>query len=165
MIKEIKDTLALQDPQERVSKLEQLSDVFEYSHGFNGEDIIEGTKLLLAAALQEKDQSMREQLFYTIYTSVVHQDIGDRIDWDALVDILPSLNKLQLEEALGVLGLSGQERYLHVLDKYMRNADPEIREWALNAIGEIKYRLVHASDKQRTFPAMTSQNKRWNLFA
>ncbi len=159
MIKEIQDTLGLQNLQERVSKLGQLSDVFEYGHGLSEEDVIEGTKLLLAAALQEKDQSVKDQLLYALYTSVVHQDIGDCIDWDALVDILPSLNKLQLEEALGVLGLSGQEKYLHILDEYMHNADPEIREWALGAIGDIKYRLAHASDNQRTFPAMTSQNR------
>jgi hypothetical protein len=158
--REIKDTLALQNPQEKVGKLEQLSDVFEYGCGLSEEDVIEGTRLLLAAILREKDQSVKDQLFYALYTSVVHQDIGDRIDWDALVDILPSLNKSQLEEALGVLGLSGQERYLHVLDEYTHNADPEIREWALDAIREIKYRLAHASD-----PTMIQQHKRWNLFA
>ncbi len=91
MIKEIRDTLALQSLQERVSKLEQLSDVFEYDHGLSEEDVI--------------------------------------------------------------------ERYLHILDEYMHNADPEVREWALNAIGEIKYRQAHASGNQRTFPAMTSQNR------
>ena len=30
MTEEIRDTLALQNPREKVSKLEQLSDVFEY---------------------------------------------------------------------------------------------------------------------------------------
>ncbi len=91
MIKEIQDTLALQNLQERVSKLEQLSDVFEYGHGLSEEDVI--------------------------------------------------------------------ERYLRILDEYMHNADPEIREWALSAIREMRYRLAHASDNQRTFPATTSQNR------
>src|SRR5271169_4735297 len=165
MIKEIKDTLALQNSQERVSKLEQLSDVFEYSHGLSEEDVIEGTKILLAAVLQEKDRSMKKQIFYALYTSVVHQDIGDHIDWDALVNILPSLNKLQLEEALGILGLSGQERYLPVLNEYAHNADPEIFAWAFDALGEIKYRLTYDSDNQRAFPTMIQQHKRWNIFA
>ena len=147
MTKEINDTLALQNLREKVGKLEQISDVLEYDHGLDEEDVIEGTKLLLAAALQEEDQLTKEQLYYTIYTSVVHQDIGDRVDWDALVDVLPSLNKLQLEEALGVLGFSGQERYLPVLNVYTHNADPEICEWALDAIGEIKYRQAHASEE------------------
>jgi hypothetical protein len=146
MTKKIKETLELENPQERVNKLEQISDVFEYVHGLNVEDVMEGTKLLLAAALQEKDQSVKEQIFYALYTSVVHQDIGDRIDWDGLVNILPYLNKSQLEEALGVLGLSGQEKYVHVLDEYVRNADSEVHEWALDAIREIKYRLAHEDD-------------------
>jgi hypothetical protein len=146
IINEIKETLALQNSQERVSKLEQISDVFEYGHGLNVEDVMEGTKLLLAAALQEKDQSIKDQIFYALYTAVVHQDIGDRIDWSVLVDILPSLDKSQLEEALGILGLSGQEKYLRVLDEYMHNADSEIREWAIDAIREIKYRLAHAPE-------------------
>jgi hypothetical protein len=148
MAKEIKDTLTLQNPQEKVSKLEQLSDVFEYDHSLSEEDVIEGTRLLLDAALQEKDQSVKELLFYTIYASALHQDLGDGVDWDVLANRLSSLGKVQLEEALGVLGFSGQERYLPILNEYTHDADPEIREWASDAIGEIKYRLAHASDNQ-----------------
>ena len=148
MTKEIKDTLALRNPQEMVGRLEQLSDIFEYDHNLREEDVIEGTKLLLDAALREKDSSVKELLFYALYESVLHRDIGDCIDWDALADILSSLGSVQLEEALGVLGFSGQERYLPVLADYTHNADAEICKWAFDAIGEIKYRLAHASHNQ-----------------
>ena len=148
MTKEIKDALALQKPQEKVSKLEQLSDVFEYDHSLSEEDVIEGTKLLLDAALQERNQFVKEHLFYTMYESVLHQGIGNCVDWDVLADILSSLGKMQLEEALGILGFSGQKRYLPFLVDYTHNADPEIREWALDAIEEINYRLAHTSDNR-----------------
>jgi hypothetical protein len=159
MTKEIQDALALQNPQEKVGRLEQLSDVFEYGHSLNEEDVIEGTKLLLTATLEEKDHLVKDQIFYVLYTSVVHQDIGDRIDWDVLADMLSSLNKSQLEEALGVLGLSGQEKYLHVLGKYTRNAAPEIRDWAFDAIREIEYRLTIDSGDQTKMEQQNTRNR------
>jgi hypothetical protein len=66
-----------------------------------------------------------------------------------LHDALPSLDKWELEYVLDILGFSGQVRYLPALKKYAHDADPEIREWAQEAITEIGYRVAHASASQK----------------
>ena len=149
ILKEVKDILALQNPYEKDDRLEQLSDVLEYHHRLNKADVVEGVRLLLAAALQEDDKEMKQTFLRAIENAVVHHDVGDRIDWDALAASLSSLEKWDLEYVLNVLGLSGQARYLPVLNEYAQHADPEIREWALEAIREIEYRVAHASPAQK----------------
>ncbi len=151
IIKNIKDVLALQNHYEKRSKLEYLSDVFEYNKWLEAEDVAEGVKILLFFALKEKEQDVKESFFHTINNAVVYhqkEDIGHRINWDTLINSLSALDKWQLEYALNILSLSGQERYLPILREYTHSADPEIREWASDAIGEIKYRLAHASGDQ-----------------
>ena len=57
--------------------------------------------------------------------------------------------KWNLEYALNVLGLSGQARYLPILNEYAHYVDPEIRESARDAIREIEYRVAHAAPAQK----------------
>jgi len=149
ILKRAKDILVEHDPQEKDNLLEQLSDVLEYHHGLNEADIIEGVRLLLVAALQEADKDMKQTFLRAIENAVVHHNIGDCIDWDALVASLSSLEKWDLEYALNVLGLSGQARYLPVINEYAQHADPEISEWAQEAIREIEYRVAHAAPAQK----------------
>ena len=106
-------------------------------------------RLLLPAALQEDDKVARETFFSTIDTAVIHHAIEDRIDWDTLASSLSSLEKWNLEYALNVLGLSGQARYLPILNEYAHYVDPEIRESARDAIREIEYRVAHATPAQK----------------
>jgi hypothetical protein len=145
IVKEVKEILALQSHYEKDDRLEQITDVLEYHHGLNEADVVEGVRLLLAAALQEDDKDMKQTFLRAIENAVVHHDIGDRITWDALAASLSSLEKWDLEYVLNVLGLSGRVRYLPILNEYARHADPEIREWAQEAIREIEYRVAHAS--------------------
>jgi hypothetical protein len=149
ILKQVKEILAEQKPHEKDNLLEQLSDVLEYYHELNQVEVVEAVQLLLPAALQENDKRAKEAFFHTINTAVVHHEIEDRIDWDALVASLSSLEQWNLEYALSVLGLSGQARYLPVLNEYAHHADPEIREWAQEAITEIEYRVAHASPSQK----------------
>lgn len=65
--------------------------------------------------------------------------------------MLPSLDKWELEYVLDILGFSGQVRYLPVLEEYAHHADPEIREWADDAIENINSRVMHATDVQAEF--------------
>lgn len=149
ILKQVKEILGQQNPQEKDTQLSQLDDMLEYHHGLNTTDIVEGVRLLLVAALQENDQRIRQKFFRTIDTAVACQDIGDRMDWDRLVDVLPSLGKWELQYVLDVLGLSGQARYLPILEEYVHHADPEIRGWGQEAITEIEYRVAHASASQK----------------
>jgi hypothetical protein len=149
ILKEVKEILVEQNPQEKDYLLERISQILEHYHGLNETDIIEGVRLLLAAALQEDDKAVRETFLSTIENTVVHRDIGDCIDWDALVVSLSSLGREELAYALNVLGLSGQVRYLPILNEYVHHADPEVREWAQEAIREIEYRVAHASPSQK----------------
>jgi hypothetical protein len=149
ILKQVKEILAQQNAQEKDTLLSQLDDVLEYHHEINEADVVEGMRLLLVTALQEGDQRMRQKLFRTLDTAVACQDIGDRMDWDRLAIVLPSLGKWELQYVLDVLGLSGQVRYLPVLEEYTHDTDPEIREWAQEAITEIGYRVAHASDSQK----------------
>ena len=149
ILKQVKEILVEQNPQEKDNLLEQLSQVLEYYHELNQAEVVEVVRLLLSAALQEDDKVARETFFSTIDTAVVHHDIGDRIDWNALAASLSSLEKWNVQYALNVLGLSGQVRYLPILNEYAHHADPEISKWAQEAISEIEYRIAHASPSQK----------------
>ena len=91
ILKDVKAILELQNSQEKERGTEKLSDVFEYVHELSEKDVVEGAQLLLAAALHEDDQSTRESFFHALYTAVVYQHIGSRVDWDKLAASLPSL--------------------------------------------------------------------------
>jgi hypothetical protein len=149
ILKQVDEILKQQNPQKKDTLLSELDDVLEYRHDLSEASVVDGVQLLLTAALQEDDRRMRQKFFRTIDTAVACQDIGDRVDWDGLVPIPPALGKWELEYVLGVLGLSGQERYLTILEEYTHHADSEISKWAQEAIVEIKYRVEHASDSHR----------------
>ena len=114
IVNEINKVLVLQDPNEKDNRLSLLDDEFEYGNALDGADVVEGTQLLLTAALQEDDKVLRKKFFRAIDTVVLYQDIGHRINWDILVVSLPSLEKRELVYVLDILGLSGQEKYLSV---------------------------------------------------
>jgi hypothetical protein len=143
IVKEIEELLALQDPYEKRARLERLSDVFEYNLELNG-DVVQGVQSLLTGALSEKDERVKEALFHAINNAVVYyegENIGSRIDWDMMVAALSSLEKDCLIYALSMLGLSGQKRYLQILNAYVQNADPAIKTWALDAISDLEVML------------------------
>jgi hypothetical protein len=148
ILKHAREILMEQNPQEKDNLLEQLSQVLEYHHGLNEADIIEGMRLLLSAALQEDDKALRETFFSTIDTAVGHHNLRTRIDWDKLVRILPSLGKWELEYVLDILGFSGEVRYLPTLEEYAHHSDPEIREWADDAIENITSWVAHTTHIQ-----------------
>jgi hypothetical protein len=149
ILKQVNEIIMQQNPQEKDNLLGQLSQVLEYHHGLNEADVVEGVRLLLSAALQEGNKAVRETFFSTIAVAVAYHHIRNRIDWDGLHDALPSLDKWELEYVLDILGFSGQVRYLPVLKKYARNPDPEIREWAEDAIENINSWVAHASASQK----------------
>ncbi len=149
IIKEIKEILALQNPNEKDSRLSLLNDEIEYGEGSNEADIAEGTQLLLATALQEDNKTVKKKLFRTIDKAAVHHDIRACVDWGRLAAALPSLGKWELEYVLDILGISGQARYLATLEEYIHHADPEIREWAQEAITEIEHQVARATTSQR----------------
>jgi hypothetical protein len=149
IVKEIKEILALQNLNEKDSRLSVLDDEFEYGEGLNKADVVEGTRLLLVGALQEDDNVVKKQFFRTIDKAVLYQDIGDCINWDTLIVSLPSLEKRHLVYVLDVLGLSGQEKYVALLDKYAHHSDPEIRKWAHEAIEELEDKIARATNAQK----------------
>jgi hypothetical protein len=63
-LKQVKEILAQQNPQEKYYQLDQLCDVLEYHHGLNEADVIEGIQPLLPVALQEDNKEVREAFFY-----------------------------------------------------------------------------------------------------
>ena len=149
ILKQVKDILEQQNPQERDYQLEQLSDMFEYRLELNENVIIEAVQLLLPAAIQEKNYSAKEAFFYAINKAVVYyQDkkIGSQINWDLLIAVLPSLEKQLLDYAFNVLSLSKQEKYLYILGKYTNHSDPEVRILAQEAINGLKDDLPRNPD-------------------
>jgi hypothetical protein len=149
ILKRVDDILVERNPQEKDNLLEQLSQVLEYHHGLNEADIVEGVRLLLSAALREDNKAVRETFFSTIAIAVAYHPMRTRIDWDRLVAVLPSLDKCELEYVLDILGFSGHVRYLPILEKYAHHTDPEIREWADDAIENINSWVAHASASQK----------------
>jgi len=144
--------LTLQNPYERRNKLQYLSDAFEFNKWLKVEDIIEGVKLLLFLALREKEPNVKKSFLHAINNAVVYhqqEGIGNRVNWDTLIDSLSVLNKWQLAYALNILSFSGQERYLSMLEEYRWHADPEIRDGAVNAIRKIQSSLAYSADDQR----------------
>src|SRR6516162_8470217 len=96
IVKEIKEILTLQNSGEKDDRLSVVDGEFEYNNQLIKKDVISGTQLLLAAALQEDNKVLRKKFFRTIDQAVVYQDIGDCIDWDALPVLVPSLEKMDL---------------------------------------------------------------------
>jgi len=129
--------------------LSLLSGEFEYGDKLDKADVAEGTQYLLAAALQEDDKALKKEFFYTIDQAVVYQNIGNCVDWDTLVISLPSLEKSDLVYVLDIIGLSGQRKYLPLLDRYAHHSDPEIRIWASEALEDLKDSIAHASAPQK----------------
>jgi hypothetical protein len=66
ILKQVKEILEQQNPQEKHYQLDQLCDVLEYHHGLNEADVVEGVQLLLPAALREDNKEVRETLFRTM---------------------------------------------------------------------------------------------------
>ena len=149
ILKEIKEILALQNSGKKDSRLSVLSSEFEYGDRLDKANVAEGTRLLLAAALQEDDKVLRKEFFDTIDQAVVYQEIGNRINWDTLAVSLPALEKRDLVYVLDILGLSGQEKYISLLDKYVHHSDPEIRQWAHEALEDLADSIAHAPDAQK----------------
>jgi len=149
ILKQVEEILREQDPQEKEYLLEALNQVLEYHRGLNDAEIVEAVQLLLPAALQEDDKRAREAFFDAMNTAAIHHDIERHVDWDILASSLSSLAKGDLEYALDLLGFSGQIRYLPILNEYTHDADPEIREWAEDAIKEVEYRVAHASSARK----------------
>lgn len=149
IVKEVKEILALQNPGEKDDRLSVLNGDFEYNDELNHADVIEGTQLLLAAALQEDNKVLRKRFFRTIDQAVVYQEVGDCIDWDTLAISLPSLEKRDLVYVLDILALSGQKKYFSLLDEYAHHADPEIRDWAQEAREDLEDTIAHASSAQK----------------
>ena len=149
ILKQAREILVQRNLQEKNNLLAQLSQVLEHHHELNEADIVEGVRLLLSAALQEDNKAVRETFFSTIATAVAYHQIRNRIDWSRLYNALPSLNKWELEYVLDILGFSGEVRYLPILKKYARDPDPEIREWADDAIENINSWVTHTSASQK----------------
>ena len=63
VVKEIKEILALQDSGGKDSRLSVLSGEFEYGDRLDKADVVEGTRLLLDAALQEEDKALKKEFF------------------------------------------------------------------------------------------------------
>lgn len=149
IVREVKEILALQNPGEKDDRLSVLNSAFEYNDELNRADVIEGTQLLLHAALQEDNKVLRKRFFRTIDQALVYQEIGGCIDWDALAALLPSLEKRDLVYVLDILALSGQGKYFSRLDEYAHHADPEIRKWAEEALEDLEDSIAHASPAQK----------------
>jgi hypothetical protein len=149
ILKQVKEILEQQNSQEKRYQLDQLCDVLEYHQELNDAEVVEGVRLLLPAALQEDNKDVRETFFRTLDKAIIHHDIKTRINWDRLLTVLPSLGKWELIYVLETLGFSGQARYLPVLREYAHHADPEIREWADDAIENINSQVAHATDFRR----------------
>ena len=152
-VKEIKDILMLPNHQ-KDNKLEFLNEVLEYGHGYDleKEDIIEGLKLLLAAALREQEPMMKQRFLRTIFLAVVCRQgkylRRSDIDWSSLAASLSSLSKWQLIYALDILGASGQNGYVPALDQYIHHVDPEISKRAMEGIDSIKFLSAYDADPQ-----------------
>jgi hypothetical protein len=72
ILKQVNEIIMQQNPQEKDNQLAQLSQVLEYHHGLNEEDVVEGVRLLLSTALQEGNEAVRETFFSTIAVAVAY---------------------------------------------------------------------------------------------
>jgi len=149
VVEEVKDILTLRNAGEKANRLSVLNSKFEYDDSLDKTDVVEGTQLLLAAALQEDNKVLRKKYFRTIDRAVVYQDVGDCIDWDALVVLLPSLEKMDLVYVLDIIGLSGKRKYFSLLVQYTHHVDPEIRQWASESLEDLEDSIAHAADARK----------------
>ena len=149
LVNEIKEIVTLQNPHEKDSRLEHLSDTFEYHADYSEEDLLESVSLLIFEALRENDSWVKESLFNAMSSAVLYyqnKNIGSRINWDPLAASLPSLGLDCLPYALSILGFSGQTKYLPILSEYIHHSDDDVSNSARSATTELEDTIAHAPD-------------------
>lgn len=140
VLREVEKVITLQNPQQKldaiIGPLEQL---FERGRALQlpPERVGRAASLLLAAAIEEQQAEIKEEIFAVLLTAVSWNEISRYIDWIALVDHLPLLSGYCLGYALGMLGRSRRYVFLTMLQDYLADPDLFVQIEALEAMKQL----------------------------
>ncbi|WP_102272800.1 hypothetical protein [Cytobacillus massiliigabonensis] len=140
IIDEITNIFLLSNEEEKERSIEKIGDLFEYDDSLDKSEVIEGVNLLLSNVVFENNTSLKESILHTVNNAIVYKDIAG----DVLLDVLlPFCSSFEVEDLLYVLsffGFSGNEKYLSILNSYLKHPNAEIHEAAQEAITELEFR-------------------------
>jgi hypothetical protein len=125
--------------------LAELSLWLEMDASLAMDDIVTLVESVMKDIIKEKDQAMRDDLFNVIDDAVFLRQVGEKVNWQILVDDINNMSPYDLVWLLPFLGASRKDAYLPILMKYIRHENVLVQEYAIDAITEIK-RKVSGSD-------------------
>lgn len=94
---------------------------------------------LLQAASKEKDSVVKESI-YNALSSASMSSRSSLVNWNPVVEAMPTLNRACLEHALVILGFVGRPEFQAAIMPYIEHADERIRRSAEEALEENKAR-------------------------
>lgn len=140
LIDEITNIFLLSNKKEKESSIEKLGDLFEYDDNLDKSEVIEGVNLLLSNVVLEKNSSLKESILHTVHNSIVYKDIAGEVSLDVLLPYCSSFEAEDLLYVLSFFGFSGNEKYLSILNSYLKHPNTEVQEAAKEAVTEIEFR-------------------------
>lgn len=136
IIEETKRALATLDPREKEEQLYDLDWFFE-GGGFKKTDVGQAASFMLLASLDERDERVKDALFFVLETAVGWNDISEYIDWDVVIRQLSLLSLDGLIYALGMLGHSKRVTDISILKQYLNHNHLPVQTYALDSICQI----------------------------
>src|SRR5690242_11923234 len=91
LTKEIREIVGTQNQQAKCSNLADLAFRFEMDQSLLVDEMIDAVSQLLAYALAEKDQGLKDGLYNVVDDALFYRHLGKYIDWSSLVAQLPLL--------------------------------------------------------------------------
>ncbi|TBL71231.1 hypothetical protein [Paenibacillus thalictri] len=121
-------------------KIDEIADILEYGK-VNKEMVKVLIYEMMEHARREQDGAIKESLFNAMSLAAVHQNIGEDIEWDPLLNDLETVNVTYLEDIILCLGFSRKAKYLSVIKTYLSHPKQQIVQCAEEAIEEINYKM------------------------
>lgn len=111
--------------------------VFLKGGGFKKTDVGQAASFMLLASLDERDERVKDALFFVLETAVGWNDISEYIDWDVVIRQLSLLSLDGLIYALGMLGHSKRVTDISILKQYLNHNHLPVQTYALDSICQI----------------------------
>lgn len=114
----------------------EIGDYLEADH-LDKDSLAVVLRPLMAFALAETDEAVKETLFRALSTAA---EVGDvpGIDWSPIAARLDELPADCLEHALGLLGFSGNPKYRNEIKRFSNHPDEDVRRTAADALAVLE---------------------------
>jgi hypothetical protein len=135
---EIESIMKIADKHEQRVKLAELSFRLEMDTSIEDSDVVELVENVIRYIFKERDQGVKDDLFNVIDDAVFLRQVGEKVNWDLLVDTIQALSTDDLVWVFPFLGASKKEQYVSLLLPYVNHANATVRNYAIDAVTEIQ---------------------------